>query len=687
MPSLLSLRVRRHETARLVCATGLVVLAQAVVDDPAGLLGRAHHVTLIGAVYAGLAVVLGGLVAWAWQTHTTWARRLSPLLYALHLLLFLPALADDPAVAGMVVVWMGGLLLGRVFPWLPPEARQVVEADPQRERLHTWLQTNGPAARHLLAVAVLATVVVVGFALDSGPWVLATCLALDALALGLANAFVWRLLRAGHHLALVLFGLELGCLTLLLWPTLLLATLAVFLTVCLAILWLQGSMARELADFFLRRPAALAVISFAAVIALGTLLLSFPLAAASGQRIAVLDALFTATSATCVTGLTVLDTATAFSPFGQAVILGLIQVGGLGIIILSTFATLLVGGRLGLKGGQALAESLGTSGAMSADRLVMFVVLSTLGIEAVGALALTSSFLWHGFALGEAVWRGVFHAVSAFCNAGFALQSDNLIAFQRDPVFLLVISALITLGGIGFLVLTGVWLRLRTGRPGPLWMSVQVVAWCSLALVVLGAVLIGWNDWNDSLAGLPWGYKLVNALFHSVTARTAGFNSTDMGALAPGTPLVMMALMFIGASPGGTGGGIKTTTLVILLGCVRAIAQGENRVVLFNRQVAQTAIFRAVVLLLLALGIWLVALLVLQMTQHLPFESLAFESVSALGTVGLSLNATPLLDPTGKLVIALTMFAGRLGPLTFALLWSRTQEARIGYPEAPIPVG
>ena len=429
------------------------------------------------------------------------------------------------------------------------------------------------------------------------------------------------------------------------------------------------------------------MLSFAAVIALGTLLLSFPLAAAGGQRLAVLDALFTATSATCVTGLTVLDTASAFSPFGHAVILGLIQVGGLGIMVLSTFATLLVGGRLGLKGGQALSESLGTSGAMRADRLVMFVVLSTLGIEAVGALALTSSFLWHGFALGEAIWRGVFHAVSAFCNAGFSLQGDNLIAFQRDPVFLLVVSALITLGGIGFLVLTGVWLRLRTGRPGPLWMSVQVVGWASLALVLLGALLIGWNEWNASLAGLPWGHKLVNALFHSVTTRTAGFNSTDMGALGAGTPLLMMVLMFIGGSPGGTSGGIKTTTLVILLGCVRAISRGENRVVLFRRQVGQAAIFRAVVILLLALGIWLVALLVLQMTQRLPFEALAFEVASALGTVGLSLNTTPLLDPTGKLIIALVMFAGRLGPLTFALLWSRTREGHVGYPEAPIPVG
>jgi len=670
-----------------LCATGLVLLAQAAADNPHGLLGAARQVTLFGAIYAGLSVALAAGLAWAWQTHTAWARRVSPFLYGLHLVVFLPVLPGDPVVAGLVGVWMGGLLLGRVFPWLPPEAAPTAALDPRAERLHTWLQVNGPAARHLLAFAVVASVAVVGLELVAGAWVVATCLALDAIALALANAYVWRLFRAGRRLALLLWLLEAAALAFVLWPTLLLALTAVFLSTCLAAMWLEGPMARELADFFLRRPAALAVLSFASVIALGTLLLSFPLAAAGGQRLAVLDALFTATSATCVTGLTVLDTASAFSPFGHAVILGLIQVGGLGIMVLSTFATLLVGGRLGLKGGQALSESLGATGVVRADRLVMLVVLSTLAIEALGAAALTASFLWHGFSAGEAIWRGAFHAVSAFCNAGFSLQGDSLVGFQRDPVVLLVVGALITLGGLGFLVFAGAWIRLSRGRVGSLWMAIQVVAWSSLALALAGGLLIAWREWDASLSGLPWGHRLVNALFMSISTRTAGFNSVDCGAFAAGTPLVMMLLMFVGASPGGTGGGIKTTTLVILLGCVRAITQGESQVVLFGRQIPRSAVYRAVVTLLIALVIWFLALLALQMTQRLPLEALAFEAVSALGTVGLSLNTTPLLDPTGKLLIAIVMFVGRLGPLTFALLWSHTREARIGYPEAPIPVG
>jgi trk system potassium uptake protein TrkH len=687
MSSWLSQRVRRHEIARLVCSAALVNIAQATVHMPDGLLGARQQVTWVGGAYALLTLGLSAALVWAWRARRLWARRLTPALYGLHLVAFLPGVTEDPLLAGFVVVWHGGLLLGRLIPRVVPDSLEAQGLSPSAARLHAWLRVNGPAARHLLGFALLTSVAVVGLRLVDGPWVLGTCLGLDALAVALADLFVLRLVRAGRRMALVLLVPQLVGLGLLPWPELALGLLAVFLALALVALWLQGPMAAELADFFLRRPAALAILSFGALIGLGSLLLSFPVASASGQRISMLDALFTATSATCVTGLVVLDTARDFSAFGQGVLLGLIQVGGLGIMVLSTFATLLIGGRLGLKTEHAMAESLGSSGVVRTDRLVMFVVASTLGLEALGAACLTGLYLSHDYALGDAVWRGVFHAVSAFCNAGFALHSDSLIQFQRDPLFLLVIAALISLGGIGFLFLVGAWLRLRRGRAGSLWLTVQVAGWTSLGLVLAGFALIAWTEWDASLAGLPWWHKLSNALFQSVTTRTAGFNSVDLGALAPGTSLVMILLMFVGASPGGTGGGIKTTTFLILLAGVRAIARGETRVVLFGRQVSAGAVYRSLATAMIAAGILVVALLLLLTTQSLGFEALAFEASSALGTVGLSLNVTPSLNPLGKLIITLVMFAGRLGPLTFALLWSRTTEARVGYPEASLPVG
>jgi trk system potassium uptake protein TrkH len=446
-----------------------------------------------------------------------------------------------------------------------------------------------------------------------------------------------------------------------------------------------GPLFTELIEQFMQRPAVLVLVTFAAIASAGAVALTFP-AAAEGARITPIDALFTSMSATCVTGLAVVDTPSAFSGFGEVAILVLIQVGGLGMMVLSTFATVMLGGRLTLRGEQALGQVLELHTPGHAYRLVRFIVVATFAIEAIGALLLTWRFVEYGVELREAIWLGVFHSISAFCNAGFALQSDSVVLFQSDPFALAVIATLIILGGLGFLVLSWLWFRaLQRERSRPP-VQVRVVLWLSASLIVVGALGYALLEWRASLDGLSVLDKLTNALFQSVTTRTAGFNSVDVMLMQPATILMVMVLMFIGAAPGGTGGGIKVTTLAVLTAAMPEIV-GRGGATLFGRSIAPAILQRAATITVGAAMSAALALFVLLMSETAPFEVLAFEVISALGTVGLSLGLTPNLSVTGKAVIIATMFIGRVGPLTLALALSRSSPSALAYPEARIMVG
>jgi len=443
----------------------------------------------------------------------------------------------------------------------------------------------------------------------------------------------------------------------------------------------------ELLDVFFERPAIMVLASFLVLVALGTVALTFPVSAAGTRPVAPVDALFTATSASCVTGLIVLDTPHDLSPVGQAVVLALIQVGGLNIMVLSTFAAILLGRGLGLRGEHVLGEVLDLQPASSATRLIRFIVVTTLGTEAAGAVVLALLLASRGHGAASALWGGVFHSVSAFCNAGFALQSDSLVGFQRDPLVLLVVATLIVLGGLGFAVLALPWLRARGGHRVGLAVQARLVLGATAVLVVGGAALLLVTEWNRTLADLPLHDRVVNALFQSVTTRTAGFNSVDLRALHPVAVLGMMVLMFIGASPGGTGGGIKTTTAVVLLSAILAIARGRQTAVLLGRRVPLETMYRSAAIATVAGLVVVTGTGLLLATQAERFDVLLFEALSAFGTVGLSLGATAHLDTVGKLVVAGLMLAGRVGPLSLALLLGRQQPSRFEYPEARIMVG
>lgn len=683
-------RVRYLVTARVVGVAALGTVGQVAVDMPEGYFGAADRMTTAGVVYScGLALVAAAMLLAA-RSGLRIGSRLAAVTFSASIGLFLPALTTDPMIAGLVVGWNVVLLAQSFLPQLGPQLGEGLATTTSKSAAAgRWLEVWGPAMRHLSFVAIALTIAVVGYRLSDRGLTQMVCGVLGYSTLALSWPFLRNALSEGRRTAhLVLLPAAASAVV---WfsSVWMLSLLATSLVALLALLLRQQQTIREILQDFSAHPSRLVVSSFLGAIGLGTVLLTFPAASADAVPLHPVDALFTATSATCVTGLIVLDTPHAFSTFGHLVILGLIQMGGLGIMTLSTFATLLLGGSLSLRGERALTEMLDVQHGASALRLTRFIVASTLAVEAVGAVGLGFYFRSSGSAWGDAVWRGVFHSVSAFCNAGFALQSDSVVMFQRRPGALLIFAALIVFGGLGFAVLAEGWTRLRVSGARPPTVQVRLVLTVSTVLVLAGTVLFAGLEWNRSLAGLPVVDKLVNALFQSVTQRTAGFNSVDFAPLSLATMLCIMLFMFIGASPGSTGGGIKTTTAAVILAGIRSTLRPGGPIRLFNREVPPSILLRSLAIAVISAAIIFIGAVLLVLFEPQPLESLLFEAVSAFGTVGLSLGATAELGPVGKLIVTGVMFAGRTGPLTLALLlgMDSARVPRYRYPETRLMVG
>ncbi|MEW6309264.1 MAG: TrkH family potassium uptake protein [Bacillota bacterium] len=432
-------------------------------------------------------------------------------------------------------------------------------------------------------------------------------------------------------------------------------------------------------------PAQLLVVGFAVTILVGAALLTMPWATATGQAGDPLTALFTATSATCVTGLIVVDTGSHWSVAGQAVILLLIQIGGLGIMTISALFALLLGKRISLRGRLLIQESLTQLSPAGMVRLVRNIAVVTLLIEGAGAFLLALRFS-RDMPVGTSVYFGVFHSVSAFCNAGFDLFGDSLVRFAADLPVLGVMSALIILGGLGFYVL----LDIVQARHQRLSLHSRVVLRTTLLLLLLGTVLIYGLEMHNpaTLGGLSPVGKVLSAWFHAVTPRTAGYNSVPTGQLLSSTLFITMILMFIGASPGSTGGGIKTTTFTTVLANVHSIITGKTEVEMFERRLGRENLDRALAVTGTAVAIVTLVTLGLLISDGLPLLDTAFEAISAFGTVGLSTGITPELSAAGRLLVILAMFAGRVGPLTVAMaVAQRRRVTPLRYPEDKVMVG
>lgn len=446
-------------------------------------------------------------------------------------------------------------------------------------------------------------------------------------------------------------------------------------------------------------PAQALILYYAAAILLGAVLLATPLAA-RGAPLSFLDALFTATSAQCVTGLVVVDTGTRLSLFGQAVVLLLIQIGGLGIMTFSVYLFIYLRVGVSARGRWLINETLMHSPVSSWRELIQGIFLMTLIIEAAGTVLLAFAFVpalgfWPG------LYSALFHAISAFCNAGFSLFPDSLAGFRDNALVNLTVMALIVLGGIGFLVIREVLEvgRKRWGRQAParkLSLHSKVVLVTTGFLIVYGTLAIGWLELHDALAGMPLMEGFWTALFQSVTARTAGFNTIDLNVLRAPTLFLIIFLMFIGASPGSAGGGVKTTSLALFFAIFYSRLKGNPHTSLFRRTLPDEAITKALALVLLAvilIGTALFGLLIVQ-TPDLAHEnpreflSYAFEAFSAFGTVGLSIGATAKLNPLGKGLVILLMFVGRVGLLTMAFaIAGRSRRHAPRYAEENIMIG
>lgn len=439
----------------------------------------------------------------------------------------------------------------------------------------------------------------------------------------------------------------------------------------------------------LRHPAQYVVLGFVAASLAGAGLLLLPAATEPGAYTTPLTALFTATSAVCVTGLVVVDTPTHWSWFGELVILGLIQVGGFGIMTVSSLIVVTLTRRLSLRQRAVAAAEAGSLDLGDLRRILAGVARFTLVVQSIAATALFLRF-WTGHEepAGRAAYLGLFHAVSAFNNAGFALFSDNLAGFARDPLLLGVVSAAVIVGGLGYPVWVEIMRNPRRPRRWALHAKITVVA--TLALLGVGFVLLALFEWTNpaTLGRLSTVDSLGNAWFHSVVPRTAGFNSLDVAALSEPSRLLTEVLMFIGGGSASTAGGIKVSTFALIGWVMWAEARGDAEVVAFRRRIPVAIQRQAVTVALLGVGVVVAATMALLAMSPLPRQDQLFEVISALGTVGLSTGVTPHLPPSSQLVVIGLMLVGRVGPITlFAALALRERGRRYRHPEERVIIG
>lgn len=440
------------------------------------------------------------------------------------------------------------------------------------------------------------------------------------------------------------------------------------------------------------------MISFLCVILLGSLLLSLPVSAADGEPVPYIDALFTATTATCVTGLVTLTTATAWSLFGQTVILLLIQVGGLGIITVMAGVMLALHRRMGLTDRLLLQDSFNLNSLSGLSSFLKRVLLGTLAVELTGALLYMTVFIPKFGARG--IWISVFNAVSAFCNAGMDVIGENsLMNYATSPLVNTVTSLLIVLGGLGFPVwwdilrVIGLSVRKRSPRFLSHLTLQSKMALTATAVLLFGGgliILLLENNNPATLGGLSFFDKVQVALFQSVTTRTAGFATVDQAALTPASTVLCLILMFIGGSPVGTAGGVKTVTVLVLAVYAFSTVRGRNEVGLFNRSIPRDALRKSVAVVGMSFLIAAVSTLLLAaVTPDRELADILYETVSATATVGLSRNLTPTLTTAGKLIVAVTMYLGRVGPISLAVAFGVTREKQniVNNPTEPVSVG
>lgn len=436
-------------------------------------------------------------------------------------------------------------------------------------------------------------------------------------------------------------------------------------------------------------PTQFIVIGFLTVIVIGTLLLSLPISVVDSSP-NFIDALFTATSAVCVTGLTVVDTGTHWTVFGQVIIMILIQVGGLGFMTMVTMVGIFLGKKISLKERLLIQTSLNQNQLSGVVRLIKNILIITFIIQAIGAIFLATVFIPE-FGVKVGSYYSVFHSISAFCNAGFDLIGDGrgLMPYQDNIIINLTIMSLIVIGGLGFSVYNDVLMKKLDYRKYRL--QTKIVFFMTILLILIGFILIFIIEYSNSMEDLGFKNKLMASMFQSITTRTAGFNTIDIAEMHSSSKIVMLFLMFVGGSPGSTAGGIKTVTFAVLLLAIISEIKGQKSIKIFNRSIENTIINRILTILAISLFIIFIAIVLLNILESdMEFMDLTFEAFSAFGTVGITLGVTSELNTLSRLIIILLMFLGRVGPFTMAmalLFKSNKTKDDIKYPTEKVNIG
>ncbi|MDO5027798.1 MAG: TrkH family potassium uptake protein [Bacillota bacterium] len=433
-------------------------------------------------------------------------------------------------------------------------------------------------------------------------------------------------------------------------------------------------------------PPLVLTLGFALIIFIGACLLSLGIFTRSGQSIGFLNALFTAASATCVTGLVVVNTLEYWNLAGQILILTLIQIGGLGIMTLATLFPLVMRKRIGLTSRQIIREQLNVESFSGLVKLLRYVLYFSLAVEAIGALFLAIVFV-PDFGLKLGLWRSIFHSVSAFCNAGFDIMGNSMVDYRSDIIVNFTIMTLVIVGGLGFGVNAEIFSKKKRKSFST---HGKLVLTTSLVLTVLGALVFFVIEYNNiySLGSENLGTKSLVSLFQSVVARTAGFNSLNLGAIRDSSAVLMLMLMFVGGSPGSTAGGLKTTTFGVLFAATISVIRGEESVRIFRKKVPTETVLKSLALVIISIVIVVGFSFLLSLTEDFAYIDILYEVVSAYATVGVTRGLTGDLSNFGKLLIILTMYMGRIGPLTMAFAFGKKQKkSKLEYPDANIAVG
>lgn len=430
------------------------------------------------------------------------------------------------------------------------------------------------------------------------------------------------------------------------------------------------------------------VLGFAMVIFIGAILLSLPVSSRNGIYTNFIDCIFISTTATCVTGLVTLDTGTHWSTFGQFIILFLIQIGGLGFMSIATLFSLIMGKRITLKERLVIQQSLNSFSIQGLVKMSKYLLKFTILVEVIGATLLATQFIPE-FGIAKGIYYGIFHSISAFCNAGIDLIGNfrSVTPYTDNPIILMTIATLIATGGLGFFVWHEIY-SFRTTKKLSLHSKLVIIS--TIILIVGGSILMFLFEMSNikTIGNMTMRDKIVNSIFAAVVPRTAGFNSVPTADMSEGGKFLTMVLMFIGGSPGSTAGGIKTTTTALLIITVISVIRGREDAEIHERRIGKELVYRSLVVATLSMGIVLVATIILCMTEKASLDYIIYEVISAFGTVGLTLGLTTELSTPGKLLIAFIMYCGRLGPLTVALsLAKRSVPSTIKYPEDRIIIG